>query len=96
MVLLSGQLDQVGGLTVATVLDHFVEKDRAAATETSTGADPAADVRTRGQRRADALVQMARAAAEHDGTRHRRPCRATGRGGDDPGAARRHRGAGAA
>ena len=30
-------------------------------------ADPAADVRTRGQRRADALVQMARAAAEHDG-----------------------------
>ncbi len=67
MVLLSGQLDQAGGLTVATVLDHFVEKDRAAATEPSSGADPAADVRTRGQRRADALVQMARAAAEHDG-----------------------------
>ncbi len=37
MVLLSGQLDQAGGLTVATVLDHFVEKDRAAATD----ADPA-------------------------------------------------------
>ena len=66
MVLINGQLDQAGGLTVATVLDHYVEKDRAAATETSTGADPAADVRTRGQRRADALLQMARAAAEHD------------------------------
>ena len=76
MVLISGQLDQVGGLTVATVLDHFVEKDRAAATETSSGADPAADVRTRGQRRADALVQMARAAAEHDGIgTAARPCR---------------------
>ena len=73
MVLLSGQLDQAGGLTVATVLDHFVEKDRAAATAADPAAadpgaaDPAADVRTRGQRRADALVQMARAAAEHDG-----------------------------
>ena len=40
MVLLSGQLDQAGGLTVATVLDHFVEKDRAAATET----DPPAPI----------------------------------------------------
>ena len=94
MVLISGQLDQAGGLTVATVLDHFVEKDRAAATETSSGADPAADVRTRGQRRADALVQMARAAAEHDGlgTAARAVPRVVVV--HHPGAARRRRGCG--
>ena len=63
MVLISGQLDQAGGLTVATVVDHFVEKDRAA--QNDTDAEP--DLRTRGQRRADALVLIARAAAEHDG-----------------------------
>ena len=94
MVLISGQLDQVGGLTVATVLDHFVEKDRAAAADTraaADAADPAADVRTRGQRRVDALVQMARAAAEHDGLGA--AARSVPRGrGHHPGAARRRRG----
>jgi hypothetical protein len=63
MVLVSGQLDQVGGLTFVTVLDHFVDQDRASEND----ADAAVDVRTRGQRRADALVRMAQAAAEHDG-----------------------------
>ena len=52
--------------TVATVLDHFVEKDRAAG-----GADGAeVDLRTRGQRRADASVQMADAAASRPRRRH--------------------------
>ena len=59
MVLLSGQLDQSTGLKFAAVLDHVVETDRAA------GADGGeSDLRTRGQRRADALGVMADAAAE--------------------------------
>ena len=60
MVLVSGQLDQFTGLKLATVLDHVVETDRAAGS--ADGGD--VDVRTRGQRRVDALGVMADAAAE--------------------------------
>ena len=63
MVLLSGQLDQCTGLKFATVLDHLVETDRA--TGSADGADGCEpDLRTRGQRRVDALGVMADAAAE--------------------------------
>ena len=63
MVLLSGQLDQCTGLKFATVLDHVVETDRA--TGSADGADGGEpDLRTRGQRRVDALGVMADAAAE--------------------------------
>ncbi len=60
MVLLSGQLDQVTGLKFRAVLDHVVETDRAAGR--ADGAE--VDVRTRGQRRVDALALVADAAAE--------------------------------
>lgn len=57
-----GQLDLAGGLSFGATLDHLVEQDRA------TGGDvPGSDLRTRGQRRADALVKMAGLAAEHLG-----------------------------
>ena len=60
MVLVSGQLDQCTGLKFVTVLDHLVETDRAAGS--ADGAE--LDLRTRGQRRVDALGVMADAAAE--------------------------------
>ncbi|GAB4062676.1 hypothetical protein GCM10028777_03140 [Angustibacter speluncae] len=54
MVLVSGQLDAAGGLTFTAILDAIAEQDRH---DLRAGGDP--DVRTRGQRRADALVTMA-------------------------------------
>ncbi|GAB4062790.1 hypothetical protein GCM10028777_03610 [Angustibacter speluncae] len=54
MVLVSGQLDAAGGLTFTATLDAIAERSRHALREDG---DP--DVRTRGQRRADALVTMA-------------------------------------
>ena len=62
MVLLSGQLDQCTGLKFAAVLDHVVETDRATGGDGADGGEP--DLRTRGQRRADALGR--------DGRRRRR------------------------
>ncbi len=71
MVVVSGQLDAVGGSAFVATLDHLAEQDRYALREDG---DP--DLRTRGQRRADALVRMAELANEHlrlpastDGTR---------------------------
>ena len=60
MVLVSGQLDPVTGSKFRAVLDHVVETDRAAGA--ADGAEM--DVRTRGQRRVDALGLVADAAAE--------------------------------
>ncbi len=60
MVLVNGQLDPVTGLKLRSVLDHVVESDRAA----GSADDGEVDLRTRGQRRVDALGVMAGAAAE--------------------------------
>ncbi|GAB4065175.1 HNH endonuclease signature motif containing protein [Angustibacter speluncae] len=58
MVLVSGQLDAAGGLAFTATLDAIAESDRHARREDG---DP--DVRSRGQRRADAAVTMAELAA---------------------------------
>ncbi|GAB4070190.1 HNH endonuclease signature motif containing protein [Angustibacter speluncae] len=58
MVLVCGQLDPAAGLAFTATLDAIAEQDRH---DLRTGGDP--DVRTRGQRRADALVTMAELAA---------------------------------
>ena len=62
MVLVSGQLDQCTGLKFATVLEHVVERDRAAGGGDVDGGE--VDLRTRGQRRVDALGLVVDAAAE--------------------------------
>ncbi len=59
MVIVDGQLDPAGGSTFVATLDHLAEQDRHALREDG---DP--DLRTRGQRRADALVRMAELAAQ--------------------------------
>ena len=68
MVLVSGQLDQVTGLKLRAVLDHVVETDRAA--RCADGAE--VDVRTRGQRRVDALGRGRRRRQRVPRPRHRR------------------------
>ncbi|GAB4070075.1 HNH endonuclease signature motif containing protein [Angustibacter speluncae] len=60
MVLVSGQLDAAAGLAFTATLDAIAEQDRH---DLRAGGDP--DVRTRGQRRADALVTMAELAGAH-------------------------------
>ncbi len=60
MVVVHGQLDPVGGSTFVATLDHLAEQDRHSLRQDG---DP--DLRTRGQRRADALVRMAELASEH-------------------------------
>ncbi len=60
MVVVSGQLDAAGGLTFLTTLDAIAEQDRHTLRD-----DGDVDVRTRGQRRADALVTMAELAGQH-------------------------------
>jgi len=68
MVLVRGQLDQAAGFGFVATLDHLVAQDRAAG-----GIDVVADdhvvvdVRTRGQRRADALGRMVVITAEQLG-----------------------------
>ena len=93
MVLLSGQLDQAGGLTFATVLDHLVETDRGARRTTTRAADRGRSCGPVGQRRADAAGPDGRAAAEHARpSAARRPGGPARRRGHHPGAARRRRG----
>jgi hypothetical protein len=62
MVLVRGQLDPAAGLGFVATLHHLVEQDRA-----TGGEVPGDDVRTRGERQADALAQMGVLAAEHLG-----------------------------
>jgi hypothetical protein len=62
MVLVDGQLDPAAGSTFVATLDTIAEADRHRLRQDG---DP--DLRTRGQRRADALTTMAELAAEHLG-----------------------------
>jgi hypothetical protein len=70
MVLVRGQLDPAAGLGFVATLHQLVEQDRAAGGSTGGsrgGGVPGDDVRTRGERQADALARMSTLAAEQAG-----------------------------
>jgi hypothetical protein len=68
MVLVRGQLDPAAGLGFVATLHHLVEQDRAAGgTGEGVGGVAGDDVRTRGERQADALARMSTLAAENAG-----------------------------